>query len=367
MPITETPPSPPSETPSRQPDAPALKSSGRYDGLEHHELLHIVDQLEDERARARFREGIWIALLLHVIVFWFLAYAPRVLFHAPRVISPVDVFKQRAKDFQYLDMPPDLVKKQKPKDTNIISDKDRVAQTKNPVIDKKTLAELQAMERAGHPNAPAAQPAPQPQQTAPGPQAPQVAQQQPQAPQPQPKQSQPLQNSQQAMLEAPKPAPPKPSFAAGGGGSAGDMLRQAMRAAAQNPGDDGNFGDNAPVQHSGLNTGMEVLSDTMGVDFGPYLQRLHHDIQMAWEPLIPEAARPPLLKQGVVAIRFTILPGGKLGAITLEGPSGDVSLDRAAWGGILGASPFPPLPKTFKGPKLELRCFFLYNKKPPEQ
>ena len=53
--------------------------------------------------------------------------------------------------------------------------------------------------------------------------------------------------------------------------------------------------------------------------------------------------------------------------MTLEGPSGDVSLDRAAWGGILGASPFPPLPKNFKGPFLELRFYFLYNQNPGVQ
>jgi hypothetical protein len=51
----------------------------------------------------------------------------------------------------------------------------------------------------------------------------------------------------------------------------------------------------------------------------------------------------------------------------LESPSGDVSLDRAAWGGITGASPYPQLPKEFKGKYLELRFFFLYNIKPGEQ
>ena len=45
----------------------------------------------------------------------------------------------------------------------------------------------------------------------------------------------------------------------------------------------------------------------------------------------------------------------------LEFPSGDVSLDRAAWGGITGASPYPPLPKDFKGQFLELRFGFYYN------
>ena len=27
---------------------------------------------------------------------------------------------------------------------------------------------------------------------------------------------------------------------------------------------------------------LEVLTDTMGVDFGPYLQRVLHDVRMNW-------------------------------------------------------------------------------------
>jgi TonB family protein len=62
-----------------------------------------------------------------------------------------------------------------------------------------------------------------------------------------------------------------------------------------------------------------------------------------------------------VAIQFIILPDGSIKQMQLVRPSGDVSLDRAAWGGITGAGPFPPLPKQFKGPYLALRFYFLYN------
>ena len=105
----------------------------------------------------------------------------------------------------------------------------------------------------------------------------------------------------------------------------------------------------------------------MGVDFGPYMRRIVYDTERAWWPIIPEIARPPLNKQGRVLIRFKILKDGSVKEMLLEGPSGDVSLDRAAWGGILGASPFPQLPKEFKGPYLELRFYFLYNVKPGDE
>ena len=45
----------------------------------------------------------------------------------------------------------------------------------------------------------------------------------------------------------------------------------------------------------------------------------------------------------------------------LVGGSGDVSLDRAAWGGITASDPFSPLPKEFHGPYLALRFHFYYN------
>jgi TonB family protein len=105
----------------------------------------------------------------------------------------------------------------------------------------------------------------------------------------------------------------------------------------------------------------------MGVDFGPYLRRIIYDTERSWWPIIPESARPPLLKQGKVGIRFRILPDGSVKQMILEFPSGDVALDHAAWGGITGASPYPPLPKEFKGPYLELRFYFLYNIKPGDE
>ena len=57
---------------------------------------------------------------------------------------------------------------------------------------------------------------------------------------------------------------------------------------------------------------MEVLSDTMGVDFGPYLARVQHDARENWYRFIPDAARPPLMKKGKVAIEFAILKDGSV-------------------------------------------------------
>jgi TonB family protein len=82
---------------------------------------------------------------------------------------------------------------------------------------------------------------------------------------------------------------------------------------------------------------------------------------MNWYNLIPEAARPPLLERGKVSIEFAILPDGKVAGMHIVSPSGDVSLDRAAWGGITASNPFAPLPGEFHGPYLALRFHFYYN------
>ena len=348
------------------------RTRARYEDYEHHELLSVIDDLEDERAKARVREGIWISLLLHIFLFWFISYGPHVLFHRPYVVSPLTALAKRDKQLTFLNLPPDQLKAQKPKRSDIISDKDRVAQSAHPTLDKKTLEELQAMQRAGNaapPPQPAqqAQNAPQPQQALPAEPTPQQPTQ-PQQPPP------PQEQAQSNMPSAPKPdqprnqnpnrnqtQPAKPTM------SVNQMIRSAEQYAANNSdGNLGNNGDNAPDEHPGMQSGVEVLSDTMGVDFGPYLRQVIQATQNSWDILIPESARAPLLKKGKVAIQFIIAPDGTVQKMQLVGPSGDVSLDKAAWGGILGASPFPPLPKEFKGPYLALRFYFLYNERPGE-
>jgi TonB family protein len=117
------------------------------------------------------------------------------------------------------------------------------------------------------------------------------------------------------------------------------------------------------MAHNGANLGgdVDILSDTMGFDFTPYLARIRHIIQDHWMSGIPESAYPPMRKHGKVAIDFAILKDGSVAGMRLYGPSGDVALDRAAWGGVTGSNPFPPLPSGFPGQFLSIRCRFYYN------
>ena len=106
---------------------------------------------------------------------------------------------------------------------------------------------------------------------------------------------------------------------------------------------------------------LEVLTDTQGVNFGPYLSKVVEAVRQNWHNLIPEEARAPGMKSGKVAIEFVILPDGKVAGMKLVAPSGDVALDRAAWGSITGSVPFADLPAEFTGPYLALRFRFYYN------
>jgi outer membrane biosynthesis protein TonB len=317
----------------------------RWVDYETHELLEQITQLEDERRWARLREGIWIAILFHLALLSAFTWIPKYVFKVPMVIDPIDAIKNR-KDLTYLDMPPDALRNLKPK---VVI---KPVLPKQTTVDKKTL---EALNKAVPPP-----PTPTPTTAQPPPVA--------AAPAPAPPPT-PSNQASQSPVEAPRPAavPARPNFAMNSSNPA-DQLRDAMKGAARNPGEGsvGNLGSGGLSRHPGAGTGApEILSDTQGVDFRNWMERWHHETQNTWDPLIPDEVNPPILKSGMVAIRFKVLPNGRLmeGSLQLDGRSGDTALDRAAWGALTGSN-YPPLPRDFHGPYLELRAYFLYNMQP---
>ena len=169
--------------------------------------------------------------------------------------------------------------------------------------------------------------------------------------------------NQAARLEAPPEARGRSLFGAGAL-SPGSAIGQAARASAGSRGfggAGGDYGMGPSRAQSSVGSNLDILSDTMGVDFGPYLARVIAAVRMNWYAIIPEVARPPMMKKGKVSIEFAILKDGQVAGMRLTGGSGDVSLDRAAWGGITASNPFPPLPSEFRGNYLALRFHFFYN------
>ncbi len=338
-----------------------LALSGAGAPLDPRLTPHLLIQLEDDLERSRMREAFWISVVVHLMVVLFLFFTPKIFPGVKGVvlISPEDL--KRSKQLTYLDLPPDMQKEPKvaPK-TNVLSDKNRIAESQHPTLDKKTLEELK---RAGPPKL-ATPPAQQQAQA-----APQPAQQAPQQPQPNQQQGQQMAQLQDAIPQnnprLPMQQQGTPDFRSMM--SAGQSIEQAARAVAAgrtggNSGTGGYYG--VGPGGSALKMGpAEVLSDTQGVDFGPYLSRVLDAVRRNWYNLIPEEARPPLLKKGKVSIDFVIMPNGSVAGLhyMAGGQSGDVALDRAAWGGITASYPFAPLPKEFHGPYLALRFHFFYN------
>ena len=114
----------------------------------------------------------------------------------------------------------------------------------------------------------------------------------------------------------------------------------------------------SPANMSG---NVEILSDTMGVDFGPYLRPAIYEIKRHWYDLMPEVARPPILKSGIVIVEFAITKDGKIAGVHYNRTSGDIGMDRAAYGAVTASDPLAPLPSAFRGRYLALRIKFHYN------
>lgn len=106
---------------------------------------------------------------------------------------------------------------------------------------------------------------------------------------------------------------------------------------------------------------VQILSDTMGVDFKPYLQMAMFAIKRSWYNLMPNVVKPPTMKAGIVTIQFALRKDGRVTGLRLYQSSLDMEMDRAAYGAVTASDPFRPLPPEFRGLYLGLRIKFHYN------
>lgn len=361
MPITQI----PFQDPVAPPEKPQPEQLGLYDSEDWEtayrdldsRVPHLLIQLQDDLARSRKREAIWISVIVHLVIFIVLWNAKIIEKYMPwRSVVVVPLNPSKDKDVTFLALPPDAQKPVRKPNTNVMSDKDRIATSRHPELDPKELRKILATPPPGAPGMTGPR--------APQPSAPQaMAQNQPQAQQPPSQQTArpQFESNQTAQLQAPLRPDNRNAFSKYGGSmSAGEAIQQAAQGAAEHRGGGGQEGD------FGLGTGahgrqlgaLDILSDTQGVDFGPYLQRILQNVKENWYRLIPESAE---MKKGKLAIEFAITKDGQVADMKLVSTSGDVALDRAAWGGITASNPFPPLPADFTGPYLALRFRFYYN------
>jgi TonB family protein len=322
----------------------------------------LGDDLESDRERARLREAFWISLVVHaVLVLVIIFIMPKWLVRKV-VPSQLEQLLQDH-DITFLQLPPSPV--QPPKDADRVSDQDRIAALRHPAPDAETLHRLLDSALPGAPgaaNPSVAQPAQQSSPQSPASRAQQQAR------------GKQTQAEQQRMAENGQPHAPFSSIPQTANGasasspfntalSAGSQIQQALRASAQNhtDGSGGDYGTTPSLPNTKLRNQYDILSDTMGVDFGPYLSRVLSEVKRNWISVLPEEALPPLMKQGKVAIEFVILKDGSVAGMRRVVPSGDAALDRAAWASITASNPFQPLPQEFRGENLKLRFYYYYN------
>jgi TonB family protein len=357
MPITQI----PFQDPVAPPEQPEPEQLGLYDQkdweAEDRELdarvPHLVIQLQDDLQRSRKREAVWISIIFHLVLA-ILLFNFKFIEKIFPVHTAIVVPLSKDQNTTFLALPPDLEKPTRKPNTNIASDKDRIAMSRHPELDPKELRNILASPPPGAPGMRGPREAQPGQQQAMAPsQGPQ--QQMQQAP---PQQRPQFESNQTAQLQA----PPRPNFNKYMQGmSAGTAIQQATQAAAARRagggGQEGDFGINSPA-HGRQVGNLEILSDTQGVDFGPYLARIVEDVRQNWYHLIPESAE---MKKGKLAIDFAIMKDGHVQGLVVRASSGDPALDRPAYGSITASDPFPPLPSEFTGPYLELRFRFYYN------
>jgi len=172
-------------------------------------------------------------------------------------------------------------------------------------------------------------------------------------------------------LETPNMPVPQSGLILPKSSSPGDAIRDAARAAGKmntpapigggGPYPGGGQGGGGGNGRGTAGAGVEMLTDTEGVDFNDYLQRVYIIVKQNWYAVMP--ASVSLGDQGVVSLQFKITREGVVPAGDPQRVfgSGKEPLDRAAVSSIRASNPFPPLPPAFKGPHIELRFTYYYN------
>jgi TonB family protein len=336
-----------------------LKLFPRTEPVEIHLMIELSPEME--LARWRRRALFLTSGFLHIFLILLLIFAPDIL-RRGRLLMGIPITPRQSPEITTLFLPPDLLKslRQPPPEARP-SDKNRRAQGPSPTVDPNGLRMPYSRGNTPEPEIARGGPSPPP-EAAPSPP--------PGGPAPAP------------APPAPKPEPPADSGLrldditpqGGGGGkfrvpslTPGQAIQQSLQEAARGGyhpelGEGGGGDSNMEFNNLHPNFSTEapvILSDTRGVDFGPYLARIVYIVRRNWYAVIPESAR--LGEKGRVAIVFEILKDGSVPQLRLVASSGSDPLDRAAMTGIHASVPFPPLPQEFTGNHLVLQFIFLYN------
>lgn len=156
MPITQI----PFQDPVAPPEKPQPEQLDLYSGRDWEtayrdldvRVPHLLIQLQDDLARSRRREAAWISTIVHLILIILIVNFTKIEKYLPW--HPVVVLsKNFATDrgITFLTLPPDAQKLTRKPNTNIASDKDRIATSRHPELDVNELRKILATPPPGAP------------------------------------------------------------------------------------------------------------------------------------------------------------------------------------------------------------------------
>ena len=340
------------------------------------ELRWMLSSGAEERTGQRRRETFLISLVFHLLVVLWVALGPDIL---PRP-DPRD--RETAKRLGFLALPREYeeVLRAPPPVRPKAPERDRMAQPRSPEINPEALRVPRPAAGPRQPERPAPSEESGPPNPKPGASAPQPTS--PSSPTPQSVQDpesdgqvKPQNRMEPGSIESTGPflAPPKgkglksdlKDLYAGlrlpGGTAPGSGVGRGIgsRQSKGGPGE-GRTGADFGRRHPDFSVERPtILSDTQGVNFGPWLTAVYFRVRNNWYAVIPQVYRTGL--KGVVVIVFDVRRNGSLEDLEIVRSSNFSPYDRAAISSLKLSEPFPNFPDAFKKDRLTLRFTYLYN------
>src|SRR5215471_2443044 len=118
---------PPSPPPPESPEQRELFEPQHwetaYRRFDPDDVPHLLIQLQDDLARTRQREALWLSVILHFLIIILLWNSDKLLRFLPQRAYVVTALPSQQKDATYLALPPDEQKVTRRPDSKIISDK----------------------------------------------------------------------------------------------------------------------------------------------------------------------------------------------------------------------------------------------------
>jgi TonB family protein len=265
------------------------------------------------------REGVLLAIILHLVVLVLIILAPRLGWWRPRAVPVVPVPDDV---IRFVSIQPAIDRSQLPVHSPVPSDLDRRSATviKTPKPENSAPASVgNTSERTvatPPPSAPANPPA------SPTPPDPPNATVIPDIVQPQ----------------------PQPSGAAGLANSLHNLSKYLQGTNFNNP------------QGGQTDTGADIQFDSKGIDFGPWLARFRAQVMSNW--MIPQAA---MVQHGHVVFQFWVSRDGTLSEIHIVQPSKVDVFNIQAQSALMRSNPTVALPKDYPTDRILFTVTFFYN------